>query len=235
MFKKIILTAILTPSLAMAGISEDIETKLQAEFKPIAKDIIGSQSHKTTIPAEPLGLIGFDVGVSFNSVTLNSTLKDQTYGGLSALDAVGIHANKGLPFGIDVGLNYGRSAAMTTLTGTLGYALLSGGMTYPAVTVKGTYTTTTDSDFVDFTSYGVDLGVSKGFAMVTPFASVGVVNGKVDTVDGAIGAGFNASYDEQVVRYAVGANINILIMDLLLAYNQVGDVKNMTAKLGFRF
>ncbi len=234
MLKKALMIALLTPTIAMAGAVDDFKANLQAEFDEVSKDVIGSMSHKTLIPAEPLGLIGFDLGFSFNKADLNSILKDETYSGLSALDSVGLHANKGLPFGIDVGLNYAQSALLSTLNGTLSYAILDGGIAYPAVSVKGSYTSTLDSELVEFTSYGADLGISKGFAMITPFASVGMVNGEVKTKKGAI-SGFENDFSESTMRYAVGANINIFVGDLLLAYNQVGEVSNMTAKLGFRF
>jgi len=235
MLKKALIIALLTPTASMAGDAlDDFKAELQAQFDEVSQDVIGSMSHKTLIPAEPLGIIGFDFGVSFNKASLNSPLKDETYSGLSALDSIGLHANKGLPLGIDLGVNYAKSALLSTLNGTLSYALIEGGIAAPAVSIKGSYTTSVDSEFVDFTSYGADIGISKGFAMITPFASVGMVNGEVKTVDGAI-AGFNDSYSESTLRYAVGANINIFIGDLLLAYNQVGEVGNMTAKLGFRF
>lgn len=235
MFKKALIIALLTPTATMASDAlDDFKADLQAQFDEVSQDVIGSQSHKTLIPAEPLGIIGFDFGISFNKASLNSPLKDETYAGVSALDTIGLHANKGLPLGFDIGVNYAKSALLSTLNGTLSYAIMEGGIAAPAVSIKGSYTSSVDSEFVDFSSYGADLGVSKGFAMITPFASIGMVNGEIKTVKGAI-SGFEDSYSESVMRYAVGANINIFIGDLLLAYNKVGEVSNMTAKLGFRF
>ncbi len=234
MFKKIIFLTLLSPSIAFAGAVEDFENQLQAQFDEVAKDVIGSQASKTLIPAEPLGIIGFDLGVSYNNASLKSDLKDKTYSGISALDSFSIHANKGLPLGIDVGVGYSKSTLMSTINGSLSYALLEGGIAAPAIGLKATYTSTLDSELVNFSSYGADLGVSKGFVNFTPFASVGVVKGEVKTKNDAI-VGFTDSYSETTIRYGAGVNINIFIGDLLLAYNKVGEVDNLTAKLGFRF
>jgi hypothetical protein len=235
MFKKTaLIITIISPTITNAGVIGDFKNNLQAEFDEAAKDVIGSMSHRTLIPAEPLGIIGFDLGISANRANLNSILKDIDSAGVSALDSVSLHANKGLPLGFDVGVNYSVSALLSTLNATVNYAILDGGMATPAVAIKGSYTTTADSEVIDFSSYGVDLGVSKGFSMLTPFASLGMVNGSVKTKSGAI-QGFNSSYSETTLRYAIGANVNIFIGDLLLAYNKVGEVPNISAKLGFRF
>lgn len=241
MLKRLGLTLALIPSLAYAGDNaiDFVNFDNQSQFKSFAEDLTGQLAFKTIEPAEPLGTIGFDFGISYNrsSVDKNNfarvsnNAKDQSH-------AITLHANKGLPFGIDLGVAYHVEPLgnISTLGGKLSYAILEGGVASPALTVTGSYTQTTDLKTLDYQSYGLDLGVSKGFVNVTPFASVGLVNGEINAQGTNLGSAGNLESESvSMMKLAAGFNVNLLLMDLTFAVNQIGEVPTYSLKAGYRF
>lgn len=207
----------------------------QADFKKFGESVINVYGHKQVFPAEQLGLLGFDVGVSVNAVDSNydlgsQALKDNTIGVFS------VHANKGLPGGFDVAFNYNvvNDSDATSWSGELKYALIEGGTATPAMAISGHYAKASGIDALDFSSYGVNLGVSKGFANLTPFIGVGYLNSEIDPIIN--NPSINLSNEKiGLVTYNAGMNVNLLTMDILFGYNQIGDLGTYTIKAGYRF
>lgn len=212
----------------------------QTEFNKFTKDFTGALGYKTLIPAEPLGISGFDLGASYTNSGLKYKLMDKvTTDGKGSFDTISLHAVKGLPWGIDFGLDYSAvmNSNIETWGGKLSYALIEGGTLYPSVSINGNYTQTSGLSAVDFKSMGAEIGVSKGFANLTPFASVGMTNGQLKPlIDNTGLAGVKLDSESvSMMKYAIGVNVNLLAMDVLVGYNQIGDVPSYSLKAGFRF
>jgi len=242
MFKKLLPILCLLPLNVHAADNQIslLNFDSQSEFKNFAKDFTGSLGYKTLTPAEPLGVSGFDIGASYTNSGLNYKLKDKvTTEGKGSFDTISLHAIKGLPWGIDFGLDYSSvmNSNIETWGGKLSYALIEGGVLYPSVSINGNYTQTSGLDALDFKSMGAEIGISKGFASLTPYASVGMTNGELKSlVDNAGLAGVKLDTESvSMMKYAVGVNINLLAMDVLVGYNQIGDVPSYSLKAGFRF
>lgn len=246
MFKKIIIAAALSPLAAQASSENNLDFlkfNNQAQFKDFAKDLTGAFAQKTLVPAEPLGLTGFDVGISYSmsSFKNKTVMNNVSLNPKDTMHTVGLHAVKGLPMGFDVGVDLVNGMNnITTIGGSLSYAIMDGSMAFPAVNVKGFYNQSYDAKTVDFNSYGAELGLSKGFANITPFASVGLVNGEAKAASNAIydpTATLAAIKSESVsmMKYAVGVNVNLFAVDVMLGYNQIGEVPTYSLKAGFRF
>lgn len=209
----------------------------KAEFKKFGETVINVFGHKQVFPAEQLGLLGFDVGVSLSAVKTNYKLGNQA----SKSDTVGVysvHANKGLPGGFDVAFNYNilNDSDATSWSGELKYALIEGGTAKPALAVSGHYSQSSGVKALDFNSYGVDLGLSKGFANLTPYVGVGYLQSEIDPTVTNIQHGVNLSKQNiGLVTYNAGLNINLMAMDVLVGYNQIGDLGTYSLKAGYRF
>src|SRR3972149_4244243 len=71
----------------------------QSEFKLFSEDLGAALSYKAVIPAEPLGVTGFDLGLEVTSTEMkNSTLWTSATGGgtpLSSLIVPKLHVHKG--------------------------------------------------------------------------------------------------------------------------------------------
>ncbi|WP_024852219.1 hypothetical protein [Hydrogenovibrio kuenenii] len=211
----------------------------QDQFKHFSTDLTGVLAYKSLRPTEPLGLIGFDIGISGNS----SSLKYKDMGSVSSnsansIDTVTLHAVKGLPLGIDVGVDYMTTpnSNLSTWSGNMSWAFFDGGILSPSIGINGHYTQTSGISALDYKSYGMDLGVSKGILNMTPFASVGIVNSEVKPlITNQVSGVSLQKVTSTMTKIAAGVNINLLFMDVLVAYNQIGDVPTYSIKAGYRF
>jgi hypothetical protein len=208
----------------------------QAQFRALSEDLGAALNYKPLSPAEPLGLTGFDIGLEVTGTDIrHNDLWDLASNG-SAPDLLAvpkIHVIKGLPFNIDVGAEYSAVPGTNVAFwgGELRYAVISGGIAAPAVAIRGTLTKTSGIDQLDLSTKGLDISVSKGFAMLTPYAGLGQewVESKPDP-----GTGLNDESFSQT-KYYLGVNLNLALMNLALEYDNTDSVNSYSVKLGLRF
>ncbi len=108
---------------------------------------------------------------------------------------------------------------------------------YPAVNISANYTQTTGIDALTFNGYGAG---SRGFQRLCqfhPLCLLGMVTGNVKAREDNTGAAGPDLQDETVSmpKAAIGVNINLLVMDVLVAFNQIGEVSTYSIKAGYRF
>ncbi len=239
------LTAIAGPAFALGNFSSDFfKSGMDAEFDALSEDLGAVLSYKAIAPAEPLGLLGFDIGLEGSFTGLESVEK---WGEALETDAdylplVKLHAHKGLPFGIDVGAVYSQipSTDIQYMGAELRYSFVSGNIALPAVAVRGTYTTLVGIDELDFSTMGLELTVSKGFLMATPYAGIGQVwvSSDLDYTDKTIPATpvkVSLSSDPSLFKWFVGLNFNLGLMNLAAEVDTTGDAVTVSGKLGLRF
>lgn len=211
----------------------------QANFKLFSEDLGAALGYKAVTPPTPLGLTGFDVGLEVTSTEMkNSALWTTATGGgtgkaLSSLIVPKLHAFKGLPLGIDVGVVY-TSIPTTNIKlvgGELRYAIMEGGLALPAVGIRASMTKLSGVEQLAFGTKGLDVSISKGFAMFTPYAGVGAewVDSTPNATTGLAKETFRQS------KVFVGGNLNLMFMNLALEYDKTGSSQSYSAKLGFRF
>lgn len=204
----------------------------QPAFKTFSEDLGSALSYKAVIPAEPLGVTGFDLGLEVTSTKMRN-LDTATGSTLTSLIVPKLHVHKGLPFNIDVGAFY-SSVPTTNIKlygGELRYAILEGGTATPAVAIRGAMTKLSGVSQLALSTKSLDVSISKGFAMLTPYAGVGTV--WVDSTPDA-GAGLLKESFRQNKVFA-GANLNFGLMNFALEYDKTGSAASYSAKLGFRF
>ena len=207
----------------------------QAEFKLFSEDLGSALSYKAVIPAEPLGITGFDLALEVSSTELKSSSVWQKASGdsLNSLPVPKLHIHKGLPFGIDVGAFY-SSIPTTNIKlygGELRYAILEGGMATPAVAIRGSISELSGVDELSLSTKGLDVSISKGFAMFTPYAGVGTV--WVDSTANGV-PGLNKESFQQSKVFA-GGNLNFGLANFAFEYDKTGEAQSYSVKLGFRF
>src|SRR5882762_777846 len=171
------LFAVSLPVVA-ADISK-IDQLTQDDFHKLSQDLGAALSYKPLIPTAPLGITGFDLGLAVTATSIKNSdvLQKAGAGDHSTLPVPSLRVHKGLPFGVDVGAMVGAVPGTNVrLYGAeVRYAIVSGGATTPAIGIRGSYTKLTGVDQLDFNTKGVDLSISKGFLMFTPYAGVGKV------------------------------------------------------------
>lgn len=229
------LVLLATSQIGFAGDIDSIQNLAQDEFKSFSKNLSSALSYKAVAPAEPLGLTGFDVGIEVTSteVTNNTVFNKAMSGdGVDTFILPKIHAHKGLPFGIDVGAFYTKvpSTNISVTGAELRYAIIEGGVTMPAVAVRGTYSALSGVDQLDFKTKGLEASISKGFAMFTPYAGVGQI-----WADSKAKVGGLTKESFQQSKMFVGVNLNLGLMNIAVEGDKTGDAASWSAKLGLRF
>ncbi|MCW8829358.1 MAG: hypothetical protein OQK94_09930 [Gammaproteobacteria bacterium] len=208
----------------------------QAQFRALSEDLGAALSYKALSPAEPLGVTGIDVGMEVSATDIENTAAfDAACGGCGTETLVipKLHLHKGLPASFDIGLVLGSvPGSNVKLSGVeLRYALIDGGMALPAVALRASYSELSGVDELSMNSSGMELTVSKGLTMVTPYAGIGRhwINSNP--------AGSTGLADEEFTqdKLFAGANLNLGLMNLAFEVDRSGDSESYSAKLGFRF
>jgi hypothetical protein len=156
------------------------KTYVQDEFKDLSETIGLLISYKPLAPAEPLGILGFDVGLEVTAVDVkqdSSFLTTVIPDPPSFFIFPKLHIQKGFPFAIDAGIVYAQipQSNIGMIGGEIKWAILKGTVATPAVAVRGSYTRLTGLSDLDLSTYGLDVSASKGFAFLTPYVGVGQV------------------------------------------------------------
>lgn len=231
-----VLAAGLPFAAAQAGDINSIQLLTQHEFRLVSEDLGAALSYKGLTPAEPLGIAGFDIGVAVTGTSLkHEALLSRASSGSDipgTLPVPSLRVLKGLPLDLDLGFMYSAvpDTNLRLYGGELRWAVLPGGALTPAVAVRASMTKITGADQLDFDTTGLDVSVSKGFAILTPYAGVGQnwVRSAPDGVPGLAREKFT-----QTKVYA-GVNLN-LGGNLAFEIDQTGDVTSYGAKFGLRF
>ncbi|RZT94913.1 hypothetical protein [Rivibacter subsaxonicus] len=229
--------ALAAPLAVQAANLNSLQLLDQGEFHRLAEDLGAVASHKPLSPSDPLGWVGFDLGVAVSGTELQNrdVWRKASLGASvpSTLPVPSLRAIKGLPFSIDVGVSYsGLPDVSGSLLGAeLRWAFIEGGVATPAVALRLAGTRSNGIDQLDFSSASVDVSISKGFAFATPYAGIGSVRSSVKPRD----LPTLASETITQAKFFAGVNFNLLIGDILLEADRTGDATTFSAKLGYRF
>lgn len=242
--KKLLVTLCLIAGYSQQASAADI-TLLSAlsttEFKTLSEDFGAALSYKPVSPTAPLGgMVGFgvDIGVEATSTDISRSTKilDTATGtttGLSTLIVPKLHVAVGLPFGIDIAAFTSYIPSSTSniqVTGEeIRVAIIKGGIAAPAISVRGAMTQMTGVSDWSFDTKSLDISISKGFAMFTPYAGVGQVwvNSMVNStkIDGSTTQS----------KVFAGANLNFGLTNVAMEYDTTGGITSYSFKLGFRW
>lgn len=231
----VILLAVNGPVLAATNIDQ-INQLIQQEFRLLSEDLTAAASYKGVIPARPLGITGFDLGleVSATKVGHKDAWERATSGSVpSTVYVPKLHLHKGLPLGIDIGAFYSSvpDSNIALWGAELRYAIFEGGMATPALGLRGTYSKLTGVKELDFHTTGLELLVSKGFAVFTPYAGIG----QVWTTSEPVGVSNVSKEEFSLGKYFVGGNVNLGLVNFAVEADKTGGAASYSAKLGFRF
>ena len=222
---------------AMAASITTLGNLVQPEFRTLSEDLGAALSYKPVTPAAPLGTTGFDRGIEVTQtdISRSAQILSKASGNSSVnskLYVPKLHIDKGLPFGIDVAAFYSKvpSTNISLYGGELRYAILDGGLAMPAVAIRGSFTKLSGVDQLSLNTKGLDISISKGFAMFTPYAGIGQV--WVNSTANGVNLAAESFTQGKVF---VGANLNLGFSNLAAEVDKTGGIQSISMKLGFRF
>ena len=234
--KRGLVISLFAVSLPVAAKDINIQPLNQSDFHALSEDLGAALSYKPLTPTAPLGITGFDVGIAVTDTKLQNRAAFANAGAdISNAAVPSLRVNKGLPFGIDVGVMVGAvpSTNIKLYGGELRYAIVSGGVAMPAIGIRGSYTKLTGVDQLDFNTRGVDLSISKGFLMFTPYAGIGKV--WVSSAPKDLPTSTPTKESLSLNKAFVGINLNFGLTNLAFEGDRTGEAVSYGAKLGFRF
>lgn len=202
-----------------------------SDVRQMSEDLAAATSYKALGPAEAFGLIGTGIGAFAGYMATDDEDAWQRASGkrVGDITTAGLRARKGLPLGIDVSAFYADviDTDGALFGGALQYALWKGGVATPGVALRLGYSQLTGVDDFDYDTWSVDATVSKGFAMLTPYAGVGYVTGELDPSDASIDA-------ERVNngRFFAGLRLSLGLIDITPEIEQNGDNFVTNLRLG---
>ncbi len=231
-----LLSGLLAASPAWAQQIDQLQNIGQAEFRLLSEDLGAALSYHAQIPAEPLGITGFDIGFGVTAAKLKnvSALQSVTSDSVDAtLYVPTLRVHKGLPAGFDIGLQYASipGSNIKYTGGELRYAILQGGTASPALGIRGSFTKLSGVDQLAVSTRGLDVSISKGFAFITPYAGLGRV--WVDS-DPHGTAGLRKE-EFSLGKAFVGVGMNFAVINLNFEADKTGEVSSYSAKIGLRF
>jgi hypothetical protein len=207
----------------------------QRDFRLLSEDVGAALSYHPQTPTEPLGVTGFDLGLSvtMSKVANKDALSRGASGSVpSYIPVPTLRANKGLPLGLDVGLMFSKipGSDISLWGGEARWAFIQGGVAAPAVGIRGTYTKLTGVDQLDMTTKGLDLSASKGFAMLTPYIGVGRT-----WINSNPHVGNLTKEDFALNKFFVGAGFKLLLFNMNAEIDRTGPSTAYSLKAGIRF
>ena len=208
----------------------------QENFRGISEDMGSAFNYKNLRPAEPTGLLGFDISgsLSYTPVANEEDWDAAFQGDVDALGAIGVSAAKGLPLGIDVGAYYGviPEEEITFLGATAAYAIAEGSVISPAVSIRGSFMDVSGVDDLDFGTRSLELSISKGLTLVTPYIGAGKV--WVDSeYTGNLGGLVLEEEKFSMTKAFGGVKIAIPGIQLTAEMDKTGDATSYSIRGGF--
>lgn len=207
----------------------------QDNFRTLSEDLGSGLSFKGVVPAESLGVLGFDISASATGLKVpNRDLWRQASGGRHVprwVGMAGVRVHKGLPGGVDIGAFYNSSSDNIRLYGgEVRWAFLRGSTFIPAMALRGSYSRLGGVSQLGLDTMGVDFSISKGFLMFTPYAGLGKV--WVRSKPKGVPTLRKESFSQNKVF--VGLNVNLGI-NFAAEVDRTGDVTSYSVKTGIRF
>jgi hypothetical protein len=235
----IFLIILFIPNLSSAKDIKIYQTIAQTEFDQFVEEFGTSLAFNPMAPAEPLGITGFDVGVEAVATDISD---DESYWRKlvedsdpdSYLIVPRLHVQKGLPFDIDIGAMYVEVPdSNVKLWGVEAkYALLSGTVATPAISIRGSYSKLDGVDEININTQTLDLLISKGIMMFTPYGGVSAV--RVEGKENSELVTLN-KVEKTNFRGLVGLQFSPFPLFNMNAEVTIGDVTQYGFKIGLRF
>lgn len=230
----VLLLGLLVAAPARAGDLPSLASLSQGEFRQLSEDLGAALAYKGVIPATALGPLGVDIAVGLSATELRhgGVLARAGNGDADTLFVPKVQVSKGLPFGLDLGAFVGLASNVDTpiIGADLRYAIVNDGLALPAVGLRLSGTRLGEVGGLRMSTAAADILVSKRLAVVTPFIGAGVVRTRARFSGDALAEeSFNRN------RVVVGLNVNLLLLNLAVEAEKLGDHTSLSAKAGWRF
>lgn len=217
-------------------IPTDLSGLASSDVDSLIKFVGLGASHRDYMPASPQGLLGVDVGIEVDAISLPSAAisaiqlatGSSNVPGLVPVAKVNVH--KGLPWGLDVGASFmslsdpqNSSLTLFKSIGASGQYSIFHNMLLGDLAARASYTTTT-LFFLATKTENLDFVYSKGFMLLEPYVGAGMQfwSGNIN-VPVNLGAGqqlnVSANGSGATPHFFVGVPLKLLLLHATAEYN----------------
>ncbi len=193
-------------------------------------------SPKPATPPAPLSTDSFDVGFDISATRLmHASAYSLTGMGGNALPLLPsrLQAHTDLPYGFNIGASYGTvpGSDVRLIGAEARYSLIPDSMVLPTIGLRASYSAAKGNNWLEMNTRGVDLSLSKGFSLVTPYVGFGSVWVDSDAYE-AMGYARERFHQD---KYFVGASFRMYAMNLAVEADRTGDTTHYQARFGWRW
>lgn len=151
----------------------------QDQLEDLVIDLGHAVAYTPIAPAQSLGATGFEIGPQVTAVRIDhradfwrGTLENKPS---KYLVFPKLHLQKGLPVGLDVGLQYARAIGQEIgfIGGEVKWAVWRGSSVSPAVALSANYSRMLGVNDLVLEHWGAAVSVSRSLAWATPYVSAG--------------------------------------------------------------
>lgn len=181
---------------------------VQGEFARLSEETGLGLNFIPMAPAEPGGLSGFDLGLELTALDIDENALFWKYAVRegnppSYFPIPKIHFQKGLPLRLDIGAVYSfvPNSNIQFLGAEAKWAFIEGSSTVPALALRASYTKLLGVPYLNFQTERIDLSISKGIFILTPYAGIGGVFTQSEPV---LPQGFSRVIKEESISDLVG-------------------------------
>jgi len=237
--KKVILTfmVVVLCSGSVWAADFDLTGVVQPEFNQLVTEAGRLTAYRSMMPAEPGGLTGFDIGLAITGVEVNEGLWTKYNVDTDVVAVPRLMVQKGLPAGIDIGAFYAEvSDYDLSMEGAqIQWALLEGTAATPALALRGSYTKLDAAGEMEVKTMAADIVVSKGVAMLTPYAGLGTVSYEGEYTGSNAGLqALLSDYDDNETRIFGGVQFAVALLNITAEYEQMDEpVYSVKMSLGW--
>lgn len=167
-----------------------------SEYEKFIKEFGSAISFYQNLPAESLGLFGWDISVNLKTANIKenkSIWKNATGDGSKKtsnfLYYPQLTITKGIPCNIDLSASYSpiSGAGISLISGAVKWEFIEGNTLIPAFSIRGAYSKLIKKTNFSMDDINISLSVSKGITILTPYAFTGFNRSKISSVS-VIGA-----------------------------------------------
>jgi hypothetical protein len=231
--------ALAATPLARGDDLDNLAGLTQTQFKDLASDLTGALAYKAIAPAEPLGLLGFDIGVgiSLTETSGGGVWRIATGSGTDYLPVPRLMVQKGLPLGFDVGAFYTAvpDSNIKAWGAEFKYAVLEGGTATPAVAVRGALSRMSGVDDLKVDTKSLEVVVSKGFLNLTPYGGIGQVWGSVTPSSSSLVGVPLRKESPTLTRVHAGLGFSVLLVNFTVEVESMGGQMGGSTRFGLRW
>lgn len=166
----------------LGQLAENLKEEANSGFNSLSKDLGQGLNFIQLTPPDPYGLTGFDIGIEMTLLNINQEAPYWRYATKDMkqppfLPVAKIQAQKGLPFGIDIGAIYSfvPQSNVKLIGGEIRWAIMKGSFVKPAIGIRASYSRLMGVPALSFQTESIDASISKKIAIITPYAGVGQI------------------------------------------------------------